>query len=130
MSDSEASVFNYHIDDEDILLPHPKKARKICERACAWTFQDRRHCSQLPLVLQELKIERQIPFKSSREEVLCIMGEKLLSKIYFIAILLNCDSLESECEEYEIPLRCYIQTSQIRKSALQSRFQANASWEP
>ncbi len=58
------------------------------------------------------------------------MGEKLLSKIYFIAILLNCDSLESECEEYEIPLQFYIQTKQISKFALQSRFQANASWEP
>ena len=55
----------------------------------------------LPLVLQELKIEGQIPFKNSREEVSYIMGEKLLSKIYFIAILLNCDSLESECDEYE-----------------------------
>ena len=84
----------------------------------------------LPLVLQELKIEGQIPFKNSREEESCIMGEKFLSKIYFIAILLNCDSLESECEEYEIPLQFYIQAKQISKFALQSRFQANASWEP
>jgi hypothetical protein len=59
----------------------------------------------LPLVLQELKIEGQIPFKSSREEESCIMAEKFLSKIYFIAILLNRDSLESECEEYKIALQ-------------------------
>ena len=93
-------------------------------------FKKRGIARILPLVLQELKIEGQIPFKSSREEESCIIGEKFLSKIYFIAILLNCDLLESECEEYEIPLQFYIQTKQISKFSLQSRFQANDFWEP
>ncbi len=76
----------------------------------------------IPLVLQELKIEGQIPFKSSREEESCIMGENLLSKIYFIAIWLNCDSLESECEEFEILLQFYIQTKQISNSLFNRDF--------
>ena len=56
MSDSEESVFNFDIDEGDTSLPRPEKTSKY-ERACAWTFQDRRHCSQLPLVLQEFIIE-------------------------------------------------------------------------
>ncbi len=58
------------------------------------------------------------------------ISQKLLSKVHFISIVLNCDSLELVSEEYEIPLRCYIQTKQISKFALQSRNQSNAFEEP
>ncbi len=44
MSDSDASVFNFDNDEEDISPPSPKKTIKY-ERASAWTFQDRWHCS-------------------------------------------------------------------------------------
>ncbi len=57
------------------------------------------------------------------------MGNEVMSKIHFISIILDCESLKFESEEYEIPLRCYIQSKDITKYALQSRFQANASWE-
>jgi hypothetical protein len=132
MSDSEASVFNFDIDEEAISLPHPKQTKYIYERACAWTFQDRWHCSHNTVCAASARFEdrKTNTIQEFKRRIICIMGEELLSEIHFISIVLNCDSLESECEEYEIPLRCYIQTNQIRKSALQSRFQANASWEP
>ena len=56
--------------------------------------------------------------------------KNVLSKIRSISIVLNCDSLEFESEEHQIPLRCYIQSKEITKYALESRFQANASWKP
>ncbi len=88
----------------------------------------------LPLVLQHLNIEGQKSSKSLREESYASwVSEELLSKIHFISIALNCDLLELVSEEYEITLQCYIQTKQISKFVLQSRFQlfqANADWKP
>ena len=130
MSDSEASVFNYRIDDEEISLAHPKKARNICERACAWTFLETWHCSHTSVGAARIEDRSTNTIQEFKRRIIYILGEGRLSKIHFISIVLNCDSLESESVEYEIPLRCYIQTQQISKFALESRFQANASWKP
>ena len=125
MSDSDASVFNFDNDEVDISPPSPKKTRKY-ERACAWTFHDRWLCSHNTVGSARFEDRRTNTIHEINRGIMCIMGDELLSKIHFISIVLNCDSLESECDEYEIPLRCYIQTNQITKFALQSRFQANA----
>ena len=130
MSDSEASVFNFDIDEDEISPPNPKKTRNIGERACAWTFQDRWHCSYTTLGAATVEDRKTKTIQEFKRRIICFMGEELLSKIHFISIVLNCDSLELVSEEYEIPLRCYIQTQQISKFALESRFQANASWKP
>ena len=92
-------------------------------------FQDRWLCSHDTVGSARLEDRRTNTIQEINRRIMCIMGDELLSKIHFISIVLNCDSRESECDEYEIPLRCYIQTNQITKFALQSRFQANASWE-
>jgi hypothetical protein len=129
MSDSEESVFNFGIDEGDTSLPRPEKTRKY-ERACAWTFQDRWHCSYTTVGAATVEDRRTKTIQEFKRRIICFMGEELLSKIHFISIVLNCDSLELVSEELKITLRCYIQTKQISEFALQSRFQANASWKP
>ncbi len=127
MSDSEESVFIFDIDEGDTSLPRPEKTRKY-ERASAWTFQDKWLCSYIGAATVEDR--RTNAIQEIKRRIMFFMGVKVLSKIHFISIVLNCDSLELMSEEYEIPLLCYIQTKQIAKFALQSRFQSNASWEP
>ena len=84
----------------------------------------------LPSALQELKIERQIPSKKSREEsyrswVMKLCPRSISFQSYWTV---NLSKVSLRC--MKIPLRCYIQSKEITKYALQSRFQANASWEP
>ena len=129
MSDSEESVFNFDFDEEDITVPHPKKTRKY-ERACAWTFQDRWLCSHNTVGSARFEDRRTKTIQEIKRRIMFIMGDELLSKIHFISIVLNCDSLESECDEYEIPLRCYIQTNQIENQLLNRDFKTNAILEP
>ncbi len=73
MSDSEESVFNFDIDEEDISPPHPKKMKNIGERACAWTFQDRWHCSYTTVGaarIEDRRMGRDYPFPSGASELL------------------------------------------------------------
>jgi len=131
MSDSEESVFNFDIDEGDTSLPRPEKTRKKeSERASAWTFQDTWQCSYATVGAATVEDRRTNAIQEFKRRIILFMCEELLSKIHFISIVLNCDSLELVSGEYEITLRCYIQTEQISKFALQSRFQSNASWEP
>ena len=129
MSDSEESAFDFDYHEGEISLHSSKKTRKY-ERACAWMFQDRWHCSHSAVGAAIIEDRKTKTIHEIKRRIKYIMGEDLMSKIHFISIVLDCESLKFESEEYEIPLRCYIQSKEITKYALQSRFQANASWEP
>ena len=74
MSDSEASVFNFDIDEEDTSLPRPEKARSICERACAWTFQDTWHCSIATVGATTVEDRRTKTIQEIKRIILCFMG--------------------------------------------------------
>ena len=98
MSDSDASVFNFDSDEEDISPPSPKKTRTY-ERARAWTFQDRWLCSYATVGAATVENRRTNAIQEFKRRIICFMGEEPLSKIHFISIVLNCDSLELVSEE-------------------------------
>ncbi len=68
MSDSEVSVFNFDIVEEDISLPHPKKARNISERACAWTFQEKWRCSHTTVDAARIKVIQRLILVHKQEK--------------------------------------------------------------
>ncbi len=95
MSDSEESVFNFDIDEGDNSLPRPEKTRKKeSERASAWTFQDTWQCSYATVGAATVEDRRTNAIQEFKRRIILFMGEELLSKIHFISIVLNCDSLE------------------------------------
>ncbi len=65
-----------------------------------------------------------------KARILLMMGDELLPKIHFIFIVLNCESLEHPKEDYEIPVQGYVQSEQITKFLLDSKFEASATWQP
>ncbi len=68
MSDSEESDFDFDIDAGDISLPIPKKTRNIGERKCAWTFQDRWHCSHTTVGAEIIEDRRTNTIQEFREK--------------------------------------------------------------
>ena len=92
MSDSDASVFNFDNDEEDISPPSPKKTRTY-ERARAWTFQDRWLCSYATVGAATVEDRWTNAIQEFKRRIICLMGE-LLPKVHFISIVLNCVILE------------------------------------
>ena len=88
MSDSDASFFNFDNDEEDISPPSPKKTRRY-ERASAWTFQDRWHCSHSAVGAGRIEDRKTNTIQEIKRRIQYIMGEDLMSKIHFISIVLD-----------------------------------------
>ena len=104
MSDSEESVFNFDIDEGNTSLPRPEKTRKKeSERASVSTFQDTWQCSYATVGAATFEDRRSNAIHEFKRRIILFMCEELLSKIHFISIVLDCESLKFESEEYEIP---------------------------
>jgi len=121
------SVFDYEGDDSNAVT---KKTRRPQNRARAWTREDIWRCCHERLGAETFE-ERKINAKNEiKARILLMMGDVLLPQIHFIFIVLNCESLEHPKEDYEIPVRCYVQSRQISKHLLDSKFEASATWQP
>jgi hypothetical protein len=70
------------------------KTRKIGERASAWTFQDRWHCSYITVGAATVEDRRTKTIQEFKKRIICFMGEVRLSKVHFISIVLDCEALE------------------------------------
>ena len=113
------SVFDYEGDDSNAVT---KKTRRPQNRARAWTREDIWRCCHERLGAETFE-ERKINAKNEiKARSLLMMGDVLLPQIHFIFIVLNCESLEHPKEDYEIPVRCYVQSKQISKFLLDSNF--------
>ena len=121
------SVFDYEGDDSNAVT---KKTRRPQNRARAWTREDIWRCYHERLGTETFE-ERKINAKNEiKARILLMMGDVLLPQIHFLFIVLNCESLEHPKEDYEIPVRCYVQSRQISKHLLDSKFEAFAIWQP
>ena len=59
------------------------------------------------------------------------MGEKLLNKIQYISVVMNCEVLHKNIGVYKIALHFYVQcATQIFRSSLLDKFRLEAEWEP
>ena len=93
------SVFDYEGDDSNVVT---KKTRRLQVRARAWTREEVWLCSHERLGAETFEERKINAIQEIKARILHILGDVSLPKIYFIFIVLNCESLEHPKGDYEI----------------------------